>query len=94
MGEERPEDDQSDLTDAEGDAFDEPYECLDDQMPDREAVLPESVRSQKETLTEAKEPCGQAQRRTSGPLSAVLYRFLTNRNIEDGFVSDRNGRNK
>ena len=88
--EERPEDNQSDLTDdAEGQAFDEPYQSDDEeQWGWEDNVEQDGALEDAKIAPKMQKP--NTVMRESVPWTSVLYRFLTHRKTDDGFmISDR-----
>ena len=100
MGEERPEevDSQHDLaalseTDgSEGNAFSEPYDAPveedteNDVWTDTAQELPMQSQDSESSAEQAEVQDVQASAHKSPSWSSVLYRFLTNRKTEDGFM--------
>ena len=75
------------MTDAEGNAFSEPYEQEDE--------LSEEADVWKNNTSPIPEKPSDTVARERTPRTSVLYRFLTNRKTEDGFmISDRESSNQ
>lgn len=99
--EEQPEDNPDD-TDNQGNAFSEPYECVEEKETEleqhveaeRDALSASTVevRSSKPDSAQCDASHCPMDERKAKSLSAVLYRFLTNRNIEDSFMLYRDDR--